>query len=249
MTARDILYGRRGGGWADGPARELTPEAQAAADRLRREHAQHPLSPVGLVPGTGQDWHGRARTAAARLTAYGPDSLDELDVEALIRSGVDLDAAATLHVVVPDDLAGALGPDNVVKLGPTATVTLDTAAYAAELDRRMEEARRNRRAGELRRDDGMARAEEHAPDDWKDAAKAALRRLAADREYLTGDDLWTLVPKPAEPRASGPLFRWAANEGLIAPTDRFVPTTQATSHASPSRVWRSLTYRGGPADG
>lgn len=35
---------------------------------------------------TDDDWAGRARMAAARLAAHGPDALDDLDREALTRS-------------------------------------------------------------------------------------------------------------------------------------------------------------------
>lgn len=96
------------------------------------------------------------------------------------------------------------------------------------------------RAGKARRDDALARVEEHADPTWLDRAKVAIARLAEEVDTLTGDDLWRYVEKPAEPRAAGVVFRWARTQGLIEPTGEFVPTTQATSHASPSRVWKSL---------
>lgn len=240
--ARDILYGRRGGGWApENPARELTPEAQAAADRLRRQHAQHPLA-SSIEPGHA----GQARMAEARLVAYGAGALSERDIEALAHVPEPPGVAGLPRLRPATEVAALLAELDLLGADvepATMADLLDVEELTARLDRSMEEARAARRAGELRRDDGMARAEEHADDDWKEAAKAALRTLAATRPTLTGDDLWLLVPKPAEPRAAGPLWRWAQAEGLIAATGTFVPTTQVTSHASPSRVWKSLTYR------
>lgn len=213
------------------------------------------------------EWQGRARMAEARLVARGPGALSEVDVEAL-RHCPDPPGIAGLPRRRPPvvfDADGRPGINHGMKSAgfplsgdieegePDTTRRARLAAITAGYDQRVAEAREARRAAAMpghlaagiqRRDDALDRVDTHADPEWKDAAKAAIRLLAETLPELTGDDLWRLVPKPAEPRASGPIFRWAAGQGLIAATDRFVPTTQATSHASPSRVWKSLTYRG-----
>lgn len=87
----------------------------------------------------------------------------------------------------------------------------------------------------------MAQVDEHADPDWKTAAKTTLKTLAAHQEFVTSDDLWASgLPKPREPRAAGPIFRWAATHGLIEDSGRTILTAQANSHRAPIRVWRSL---------
>lgn len=199
---------------------------------------------------------GQARMAEARLVAYGPAALSELDVEALRRYPAPAGVAGLPRTRPPVDidavLAGRAQPpardevisDTIARVERLAADARDRHR-AAELDvfDRDEPGDPDHLAdGEVARDDAIAQASEHAAEEWKTAARNAIRAIASTQPELTGDDLWRLVDKPAEPRASGAIFRWAAAEGLIAPTDRFVPTTQATSHASPSRVWRSLTY-------
>lgn len=205
---------------------------------------------------------GLARMAEARLVAYGPAALSELDVEALrrhpappgvaglprTRPPVDIDAILAGTTPAPD--RDAFVDDTVARLGRLAedartrrrSDALPGKYAADEYDRDEPGDPDHLPAGERARDDGIDRAATNAAASWKETARNAIRAIAATQHELTGDDLWRLVDKPAEPRAAGAIFRWAAAEGLIAPTDRFVPTTQATSHASPSRVWRSLTY-------
>lgn len=56
------------------------PRPSADSDTMRRRHDDHRST------WTPEDWAGRARMAAARLAAHGPDALDDLDREALTRS-------------------------------------------------------------------------------------------------------------------------------------------------------------------
>lgn len=206
---------------------------------------------------------GLARMAEARLIAYGPAALSELDVEALRRHPAPPGVAGLPRSRPPVDIDAILAGTTPA---PERDAFVDDTV--ARLDRLAEDARTRRRAddvlpgryaadeydrdelgdpdhlaaGEAARDDAIERAAGNAAVAWKETARNAIRAIAATQPELTGDDLWRIVDKPAEPRAAGAIFRWAAAEGLIAATDRFVPTTQATSHASPSRVWRSLTY-------
>lgn len=104
-SARDLRYGRRGGGWAEGPPRALpdgwTPpaardhRAQFHPDNIARDraHANTPSCPANdrnqPEPCTCQPdpddlaavWAGRARMAAARKAAGKP--LDDIDRQAL----------------------------------------------------------------------------------------------------------------------------------------------------------------------
>lgn len=92
------------------------------------------------------------------------------------------------------------------------------------------------------RDDAIRRADEHADADWKQAAYQAVADLALFCDYLTTDDVHERLEGVSthELRALGAIMKRAARDGLIAPTDRYLPTLRASAHARPVRVWRSL---------
>lgn len=114
------------------------------------------------------------------------------------------------------------------------------AAFAAQMDPRKERDPRKSREG---RDAGMQAAVDGATPEWKHAARAAVRRVAAEMAEFTTDDVWaTDLPMPREPRALGPIMNSLAKEGLIEITDRTRTTVRAVAHAGPKRVWRSLIH-------
>jgi len=89
------------------------------------------------------------------------------------------------------------------------------------------------------RDEGMARAEAHAPDGWNDAAFEFVRAYLETHDDLFVDDLWEAgLAEPPSPRALGPVLQRAARAGLMARTGEYRPS--ARSHLSPKPVWRSL---------
>lgn len=93
------------------------------------------------------------------------------------------------------------------------------------------------------RDQAVKQVERHADPEWLLAARRAVAELAHTRTEFISDDVWTLIEKPSEARALGPVMLWAQREGLIAPTDRVRQSAQPKCHAMPRRVWRSLAYR------
>lgn len=92
------------------------------------------------------------------------------------------------------------------------------------------------------RDEGIRRADEHAAQDWKDAAYEAVSDLALFCDYFTTDDVHERLGDVTtqELRAMGAIMKRAARDGLIAATDRYVASDRAVAHRNPKRVWRSL---------
>jgi hypothetical protein len=103
--------------------------------------------------------------------------------------------------------------------------------------------------GTAGRDDGMARAEEGAGAAWMRAAAAAIARVARQKAEFVSEEVWTVggleMPPSGERRALGPAMKRAWKDGLIEPTERFVPSPRSSCHRAASRVWRSLVH-GGP---
>lgn len=101
--------------------------------------------------------------------------------------------------------------------------------------------------GRAGRDEGMARAERSADEDWKREALDAVEQLAYVLTYLTSDDVWPVLfareVGTHEHRAMGPVMLAAKRLGLIEPTAAFRPSTRAKAHAGPKRVWRSLVFK------
>lgn len=84
--ARDLRYGRRGGGWvAEGHAPGNAADDLAEIRRKATHWPEHTATGSAFVPGNEAEWEGRARMAEARLAAYGLDALDPIDAEALRR--------------------------------------------------------------------------------------------------------------------------------------------------------------------
>jgi hypothetical protein len=95
----------------------------------------------------------------------------------------------------------------------------------------------------------IRRADRGADDEWRRAALATIRQVAAIRDELTTDDVLAANPDlelGREKRALGPMMLYAAREGVIVPTDRYGPSSRRASNARHKRVWRSLV-RGGQA--
>lgn len=77
---------------------------------------------------------------------------------------------------------------------------------------------------------------------WEDQAKAALIRVALEKEEFISDDVWDTGLEPTrENRALGPIFMAAKRAHLIEKTDRVRPSVR--SHLSGKPVWRSLIVK------
>lgn len=98
--------------------------------------------------------------------------------------------------------------------------------------------------GEANKTDGMARAWDNANSAWKNAALDVVHQLATAKEEFTSDHVWaqldSLGHSTREHRAMGAVMRQAALDGLIAKTDRVVPTLRPCANRRPIAVWRSL---------
>lgn len=82
----------------------------------------------------------------------------------------------------------------------------------------------------------LAQVEANAPADWKNAASAALARLAATGAPFTTDDVWAQVPQPQEPRALGALIRAAARAGAIRRVG-WRESSRPECHSRPVAMW------------
>src|SRR5271166_3530983 len=101
--------------------------------------------------------------------------------------------------------------------------------------------------GLVRKEEGMLRAEEHAPDGWMTLAVAAIRTVCLAKDRFTADDVWaTGLEMPPEGSAFGPAMMRAAKLGFCQKTDDSQQTERPIRHASPIAVWQSLLYRGEP---
>lgn len=98
--------------------------------------------------------------------------------------------------------------------------------------------------GEARKDDGMARAWDHANTDWKAAALAVVQHLARTHTNFTTDAVWAELDAlgfaTREHRAMGAVMRQAAQHNWIVKTDRVVPTMRPMANRRPVAVWQSL---------
>ncbi len=104
--------------------------------------------------------------------------------------------------------------------------------------------------GAARRDDGIARAEEHADPEWFDYAVGEIGYEARRSPKLIADPIWlameTIHPDVIthEPRAMGPAFKRARRYGWIESTHTTEPTQRASGQKHYITVWRSLLHPG-----
>jgi hypothetical protein len=95
--------------------------------------------------------------------------------------------------------------------------------------------------------DGMARVEEHADKDWKEAAENAVVEAALASPLLTSDDVMIRIDPGVEThelRALGSVMLRAAKNGWIekAPLPP-VNCARPSRHCAPLTVWKSLLFR------
>lgn len=99
-AARDVRYGRRGGGWAPAPARAAaaggvnTDKVDRTCPVCRRRYRADPKHETlhcgakdceAMATWTAEQWEGRARMARARAAANRGVVVDLIDREALRR--------------------------------------------------------------------------------------------------------------------------------------------------------------------
>ena len=101
------------------------------------------------------------------------------------------------------------------------------------------------RNGAERRDEGIQQAWDNTPANWRTVAFTLLYQLAREREEITTDDLWEVLPPlPAEahPNVIGGLWMEGVRRKIIKRTDQTISSTRPNAHARRVPVYRSLVY-------
>ena len=103
-------------------------------------------------------------------------------------------------------------------------------------------------AGLAAKRDAMDRVEEHADEDWKQAAARAVWNAALVLPTLTTNDVHIRIDPNVvthELRALGPVIRNAVRDGWIEKAQILpIICNRPSRHAAPLTVWKSLIYKG-----
>jgi hypothetical protein len=94
--------------------------------------------------------------------------------------------------------------------------------------------------------DALRRVDAGSDENFKEEAKALVRTVAGQQEFLTTEDVLDRMHYTTpDNRAMGPIMLWAKSQGIIAKTEpeRFVPSKYPDRHLADLRVWRSLIYK------
>lgn len=87
------------------------------------------------------------------------------------------------------------------------------------------------------RDAGMAVADANAGDDWKEAADAVIRALAASGAEFSAEDVRLWVGEPPTPNAMGARFMAARKKGILELLG-YRQASRASAHARALAVYR-----------
>ena len=95
------------------------------------------------------------------------------------------------------------------------------------------------------RDQALVDVAVNADPDWWQHAVNIVRDIAATSFDFTTDDIWCELERrsiatPHEPRAIGAVVVAVKRLGLIAPTNRYRPSSRPECHARPIRVWQAV---------
>ena len=95
------------------------------------------------------------------------------------------------------------------------------------------------------RDQALVDVAVNADPDWWQHAVNIVRDVAATSFDFTTDDIWCELERrsiatPHEPRAIGAVVVAVKRLGLIAPTNRYRPSSRPECHARPIRVWQAV---------
>jgi hypothetical protein len=95
------------------------------------------------------------------------------------------------------------------------------------------------------RDQALVDVAVNADPDWWQHAVNIVQDIAATSFDFTTDDIWCELERrsiatPHEPRAIGAVVVAVKRLGLIAPTNRYRPSSRPECHARPIRVWQAV---------
>ena len=111
--------------------------------------------------------------------------------------------------------------------------------------------------GERLKAEGIAQADLHAAERWRQAAFEAVVLVSGLLPEFTTEDVWAALEQagrdPLEternPSAMGAVMLRAARAGLITKTGTYATSTRPSRHVAEMRVWRKTTteeYRANP---
>ena len=95
------------------------------------------------------------------------------------------------------------------------------------------------------RDQSLVDVAVNANPNWWQHAVNIVQDVAATSFDFTTDDIWCELERrnvmtPHEPRAIGAVVVAVKRLGLIAPTNRYRPSSRPECHARPIRVWQAV---------
>ncbi len=95
----------------------------------------------------------------------------------------------------------------------------------------------------LARDEGMARAEKRAGEEWRKRAVASMHQWLLDHPTFFVDDWWAEsgIDEPASMRALGPVVRTALRAGWMEDSGESRPSVRSRLGRKP--IWRSLIHQ------
>jgi hypothetical protein len=96
--------------------------------------------------------------------------------------------------------------------------------------------------GDLRRDEAIARVDEHGDETWKAAALAAIEQAVVTRHRFTTDLIWWKLDRagvapPREARLMGAVMKQAQGRGWIVPTSDSHRSVRPECHRRWLMVW------------
>jgi len=93
------------------------------------------------------------------------------------------------------------------------------------------------------KNEALTQVTANADPQWATACYNIIVSIATTTTAFTTDNIWqalhdAALPTPHEPRVLGAILRQACADGLITPTDTYIPSARVACHARPIRVWR-----------
>lgn len=96
------------------------------------------------------------------------------------------------------------------------------------------------------KEEGMAKAIDHANEDWKNAVEKRMIFLLRNKRFFTSDDVMIYLNdrniKTHNNSAIGSVFNRYAKQGYIREAG-FVISNRPSRHKAPIRLWKSNFYK------
>lgn len=80
---------------------------------------------------------------------------------------------------------------------------------------------------------------------WKTKALEAIRSLAKEKQRIHPNDIQNFfIEEPSHPNHWGIVWLQAMREGIIIPTEEYIPLSKPQSHGRRSRIYLSTLNNG-----